>query len=180
MAYLRIADGCDNRCSYCAIPGIRGALRSRRLEDVLEEARRLVSEQRVQELVVVAQDTAAYGTDIYGCPSLPGLLHGLQQIEGLSWIRLMYLHPAHLDDAIIDAIASYDKVLPYLDIPVQHASDRILRLMNRKHDSTLLRALLAKLRSRIDRLVRTVMTSFPASEMILRLYDFILNQLLIG
>ena len=83
MAYLRIADGCDNRCSYCAIPGIRGALRSRRLEDVLEEARRLVSEQRVQELVVVAQDTAAYGTDIYGCPSLPGLLHGLQQIGEL-------------------------------------------------------------------------------------------------
>jgi ribosomal protein S12 methylthiotransferase len=177
MAYLRIADGCDNRCSYCAIPGIRGALRSRRLEDVLEEARRLVSEQRVQELVVVAQDTAAYGTDIYGCPSLPGLLHGLQQIEGLSWIRLMYLHPAHLDDAIIDAIASYDKVLPYLDIPVQHASDRILRLMNRKHDSTLLRALLAKLRSRIDRLVlrTTVMTGFPgeSEDDFKRLYDFI-------
>jgi len=177
MAYLRISDGCDNRCSYCAIPEIRGTLRSRTIEDVLQEASQLATQHQVQELVVVAQDTAAYGTDIYGCKSLPRLLDGLQKIEDLSWIRLMYLHPAHLDDAIIDAIASNDKVLPYLDIPVQHASDRILRSMNRKHDSTLLKGLLAKLRSRIDRLVlrTTVMTGFPgeSEDDFKRLYDFI-------
>jgi ribosomal protein S12 methylthiotransferase len=177
MAYLRIADGCDNRCSYCAIPGIRGGLRSRPLQDLLEEARHLVTQQQVRELVVIAQDTAAYGTDIYGRKSLPDLLDGLQKIEELQWIRLMYLHPAHMDDAILDAIASNKSVLPYLDIPVQHASDRTLRAMNRKHDSTQLKGLLAELRRRIEGLVlrTTVMTGFPgeSGDDFQRLYDFI-------
>lgn len=177
MAYLRIADGCDNRCSYCAIPGIRGVLRSRPLLELLKEAERLVEKHNVRELVVIAQDTAAYGMDLYGTKSLPDLLQGLQNIDGLKWIRLMYLHPAQMDDALIDAIAGHDRVLPYLDIPVQHASDRILRAMNRKHDSQHLKQLFAKLRRRIDGLVlrTTVMTGFPGEteDDYQRLYDFV-------
>ncbi len=137
----------------------------------------MVTQQQVRELVVIAQDTAAYGTDIYGRKSLPDLLDGLQKIEELQWIRLMYLHPAHMDDAILDAIASNKSVLPYLDIPVQHASDRTLRAMNRKHDSTQLKGLLAELRRRIEGLVlrTTVMTGFPgeSGDDFQRLYDFI-------
>jgi ribosomal protein S12 methylthiotransferase len=177
MAYLRIADGCDNRCSYCAIPGIRGVLRSRPLPELLTEAGDLVEKKNARELVVIAQDTAAYGMDLYGSKCLPALLQGLQNIDGLKWIRLMYLHPVHMDDAIIDAIASHDRVLPYLDIPVQHASDRILRAMNRRHDSGHLQSLFARLRQRIDGLVlrTTVMTGFPGEtdDDYQRLYDFV-------
>lgn len=177
MAYLRISDGCDNRCSYCAIPGIRGALRSHPLPEILTAAEQLVQKKKIRELVVIAQDTAAYGMDLYGVKRLPALLEGLQRIDSLKWIRLMYLHPVHMDDDIIDAIAGCDRVLPYLDIPVQHASDRILRVMNRRHDSQYLRDLLQRLRERVDGLVlrTTVMTGFPgeSDDDYRRLYDFV-------
>ncbi len=177
MAYLRIADGCDNRCTYCAIPTIRGGLRSRLLPQLLQEASRLVEKDQVRELVVIAQDTAAYGMDLYAQKALPELLDGLQNIEGLEWIRLMYLHPAHLDEVLIEAIASHDKVVPYLDIPVQHVSDRILAAMNRKHDSLHLQKLLVRIKSQIPGLVlrTTVMTGFPGESRddFQRLYDFV-------
>lgn len=176
MAYLRISDGCDNHCTYCAIPGIRGKLRSRPLPHLLKEASRLVEKEQVRELVLVAQDTAAYGVDLYGGKSLPTLLDGLKAIEGLQWIRLMYLHPAHIDEVLIEAIATNQRVLPYLDIPVQHASDPILRDMNRKHDSLHLKTLFARLKSFIPGLVlrTTVMTGFPGEKEddFQRLYDF--------
>lgn len=177
MAYLRIADGCDNRCTYCAIPGIRGGLRSRPLPYLLKEAARLVDKEQVRELVVVAQDTAAYGVDLYGSKRLPALLDGLQALEGLEWIRLMYLHPAHMDDVLVEAIAAHDRVVPYLDVPVQHASDSMLKAMNRKHDFLHLRNLFARLKDRIPRLVlrTTVMTGFPGESEsdFQRLYDFV-------
>jgi ribosomal protein S12 methylthiotransferase len=163
MAYLRIADGCDNHCTYCAIPGIRGALRSKPLPQLIQEASRLVAREQIRELVVIAQDTAAYGMDLYAEKALPALLDGLQNIEGLEWIRLMYLHPAHMDETLIEAVASHDKVLPYLDVPVQHVSDRVLSAMNRRHDSLHLLNLMARLKERLPGLVlrTTVMTGFP-------------------
>lgn len=161
-AYLKITEGCNNRCTYCAIPSIRGGLRSKPLPEVVQEASELVK-KGVRELVVVGQDTALYGVDRTGISELPDLLRDLGGVEGLEWIRLMYLHPAHIDDKIVAAVSSLPKVLPYLDIPIQHAADPILKRMNRNHTQEDLRSLLNRLRSEIDQLVlrTTVMLGFP-------------------
>lgn len=161
-AYLKITEGCNNRCSYCAIPMIRGNLRSRPQLEIVQEAQELVS-RGVRELVVVGQDTAMYGTDLAGNDNLPGLLKAMTAIDGLEWIRLMYLHPAHINEPIIDTVASEDKVLPYLDIPIQHAADQVLKNMNRKHNYQQLQLLIQRLREKINNLVlrTTVMLGFP-------------------
>jgi len=161
-AYLRITDGCNNCCTYCTIPAIRGSLRSRSLGDICSEAKKL-ADNGIKELVLVAQDTAAYYQDGMGHGGLPKLLTALNEVPGVEWIRLMYLHPQHIKSDLISSIADLDKVVPYLDIPIQHASDRILKVMNRGHDSSYLRQLFGNLRSNISALVlrTTVMVGFP-------------------
>ena len=162
-AYIKIAEGCDNRCSYCIIPYLRGKYRSRSLDDVLYEAR-MLAESGVKELIVVAQDTCRYGTDQPGHKRLlPQLLRELCKIEKLHWVRVHYLYPDEIDDELIDVIAQEDKIVKYLDIPIQHCSDKILKLMNRRGDGAFLKALFAKLRSRIPGLVlrTSVITGLP-------------------
>ena len=162
-AYLKIAEGCDNRCAYCIIPYLRGKFRSRQMDDVLYEAR-LLADSGVKELIVVAQDTSRYGTDFPGHKRLlPELLQNLCQIEGLHWIRLHYVYPDEIDDALIDVIASEPKIVKYLDIPIQHCNSNILKKMNRRGDGDFLRALFAKLRDRIPGLVlrTSVITGLP-------------------
>ncbi len=156
-AYIKIADGCDNHCSYCAIPGIRGRFRSKRIEDILKEARQLVG-YGVKEINLVAQDTTLYGTDIYGEKKLPQLLFLLSEIPKLEWIRLLYTHPAHFSDELIEMVASNPKVCKYLDLPLQHISDEILAQMNRKVKRWDVERLIFKLREKIPDL--TLRTSF--------------------
>lgn len=161
-AYLRIAEGCDNWCAFCAIPGIRGKYRSRKLDAILAEARALAA-QGVKELIVIAQDITRWGVDLFGKPSLALLLKELVQIEGVEWIRLHYLYPDAFDDELIDVIASEDKVLKYLDIPLQHINNEILRRMNRRGTGDEIRALIRKLRERIPGLVirTSLITGLP-------------------
>ena len=162
-AYLKIAEGCDNRCSYCIIPYLRGKFRSRQMDDVLYEARVLAA-SGVKEIIVVAQDTSRYGTDLPGHKRLlPELIHQLCAIEGFRWVRLHYLYPDEIDDELIDAIASEPKVVKYLDIPIQHCNSKILGLMNRRGDGVYLRELFAKLRERIPGLIlrTSVITGLP-------------------
>ena len=130
-AYLKIAEGCDNRCYYCAIPGIRGGDVSFPIEDLVAEAKQLASEG-VKELVVIAQDTSRYGTDLYGRRRIWDLLTELNAIDGLHWIRVLYLYPDEIDDEFVTGIKDLKKVIPYFDIPVQHGSDKMLKLMNRR------------------------------------------------
>lgn len=151
-AYIKIADGCDNHCSYCIIPQLRGKFRSRTMEAIVDEARTLAS-QGVKELIVVAQDISAYGRDLYGKPKLAELLHQLAGIDGLVWIRLHYLYPDEIDDELIDCLASEPKILHYLDIPIQHVSDRILKAMNRRYTRAELETLIRKLRKKLPGLV---------------------------
>jgi len=160
-AYLKITEGCSNRCAYCAIPLIRGNLRSRPAGEIVQEAHELVK-RGVRELVLIGQDTAVYGKDLGG-PGLPPLLEQLASINDLEWIRLMYLHPAHIDDDLIEAMVRVPKVLPYMDIPIQHASDRVLTSMNRRHTRDQLEVLLGRLREQINGLVlrTTIMVGFP-------------------
>jgi len=163
FAYLKIAEGCDNRCSYCIIPYLRGKFRSRQMDDVLYEAR-LLAESGVKELIVVAQDTSRYGTDLPGHKRLlPELLRQLCQIEKLHWIRIHYLYPDEIDDELIATIASEPKIVKYLDIPIQHCNDSILQLMNRRGNGTYLRELFPKLRQKIPGLVlrTSVITGLP-------------------
>ena len=162
-AYIKIAEGCDNRCAYCIIPYLRGRFRSRSMDDVLYEAR-LLADSGVKELIVVAQDTSRYGTDLPGNQRLlPELLDRLCEIEGFQWIRIHYVYPDEIDDALIDVIAKQDKIVKYLDIPIQHCNDKILKLMNRRGDGAYLRQLFAKLRARIPGLVlrTSVITGLP-------------------
>lgn len=161
-AYLKIAEGCSNRCSYCAIPSIRGDFRSRQFDDILDEAK-MLCEKGVKELILVAQDTTKYGEDLYGESRLPHLLDELNKIEGLSWIRLLYCYPDRVTDELIDAIARNEKVCNYIDIPMQHADGEVLKAMNRKGDKDSLLALVNKLRDRIpDIVIRTTfITGFP-------------------
>ncbi len=162
-AYLKIAEGCDNRCSYCIIPYLRGRYRSRSLDDALYEARTLAA-SGVKEIIVVAQDTSRYGTDLGdGRRLLPTLLHELCAIEGFHWVRLHYLYPDEIDDELIDTIASEPKIVKYLDIPIQHCNSKILDLMNRRGNGEYLRLLFAKLRERIpDLVLRTsIITGLP-------------------
>ena len=151
-AYLRIAEGCDNWCAFCAIPAIRGKYRSRNLDAILAEARALAA-QGVKELIVIAQDITRWGKDLYGKPSLAKLLKELVQIEGVEWIRLHYLYPDAFDDELIDVIAREDKIVKYLDIPLQHINNEILRRMNRRGTGDEIRQLIRTLRERIPGLV---------------------------
>ena len=151
FAYLRIAEGCDNRCSFCVIPTLRGKYRSRRMEDVLAEAEKL-AEAGVKECIVIAQDITRYGIDLYGQRKLAALLRELCKLD-FHWIRLHYLYPDEFTDELIDTIAGEEKVLPYLDIPIQHCNDKVLKAMNRRGDKAELLALFRKLRARIPGLV---------------------------
>ena len=160
-AYLRIAEGCDNHCAYCVIPSLRGRYRSRPREELLEEAAEL-SSAGVKELLVIAQDITRYGTDLNGEHQLAGLLAELCRLD-FRWIRLHYLYPDEITDELIDIIAKEDKILPYLDIPIQHCSDGILKAMNRRDTKAELTALFAKLRARIPGLVlrTSIITGLP-------------------
>ena len=151
-AYLKIAEGCDNFCAFCAIPYIRGRYRSRSMTNILEEARSL-AEHGVKELIVIAQDITKYGTDLYGKRWLAELCSKLSEIGGIEWIRLHYTYPDQFDDELIDEIASNDKIVKYLDIPIQHINDGILRAMNRHGTSDDIRRLFKDLRQRIPGLV---------------------------
>ena len=161
-AYLKIAEGCSNRCSYCAIPSIRGDFRSREMDDVIDEAKNLC-EKGVKEIILVAQDTTKYGEDLYGELKLPELLNKLSEIEELQWIRLLYCYPDKITDELIDAIAENDKVCNYIDMPMQHADGKILKAMNRKGDKESLLALVEKIRAKIPDVVlrSTFITGFP-------------------
>ncbi|MBO5232275.1 MAG: 30S ribosomal protein S12 methylthiotransferase RimO [Clostridia bacterium] len=161
-AYLKVAEGCNNRCSYCAIPDIRGNFRSLPIEDCVNEAKKL-AEGGVKELIVVAQDTTNYGVDIYGKPALTELLKELVKIEGLHWIRTLYTYPDKITDELLELIASEPKLVPYLDIPIQHASDKILKRMNRRGTSAEIEALINKIREKIPQItLRTsLITGFP-------------------
>lgn len=175
-AYLRIAEGCDNRCSYCVIPYIRGAFRSVPMEDLIAEARKL-AEAGTKELLVVAQDITRYGLDLYGKCSLSALLRELEKIEGIHWIRLHYLYPDEMDDELLETIASSKKVLHYFDIPLQHISDRVLRDMNRRGSGQLIRERITKLRALMpDAIIRTsLIVGFPGEteEEFQELFDFL-------
>ena len=162
-AFIKIAEGCDNRCSYCIIPYLRGKFRSRQMDDVLYEARMLAA-SGVKELIVVAQDTSRYGTDLPGHKRLlPELLRQLCQIEELKWIRVHYVYPDEIDDEFIEVMATEPKIVKYLDIPIQHCNSKILKLMNRRGDGAFLRELFAKLRDRIPGLVirTSLITGLP-------------------
>ena len=162
-AYIKIAEGCDNRCSYCIIPYLRGKYRSRQMDDVLYEAR-LLAASGVKELIVVAQDTSRYGTDFPEHKRLlPELLRQLCKIDGFHWIRLHYAYPDEIDDELIEVIANEPKIVKYLDLPIQHCNTNILKLMNRRGDSAFLKELFAKLRSRIPGLIlrTSVITGLP-------------------
>ena len=161
-AYLKIAEGCDKRCTYCIIPSLRGPYRSVPMEKLLEEARYL-ADQGVKELILVAQETTVYGVDLYGKKCLPDLLRRLAGIEGFAWIRLLYCYPEEITDELIEVIRTEPKVCHYLDIPIQHASDRILRRMGRRTSQRELRERIAAIRERIpDIALRTTLISgFP-------------------
>lgn len=162
FAYLRIADGCDNRCAYCAIPLIRGNLRSRPMEELVAEAEKLAADG-VKELVIVAQDITAYGHDFDGKEHLSELLKALCRIDGIRWIRLLYCYPEHIGDALLDVIAAEDKIVKYMDIPIQHVSGTVLRAMHRAGNAETLAALFRRIREKVPGIVlrTTVMTGFP-------------------
>ena len=161
-AYLKIGDGCDNCCTYCAIPKIRGRARSRRIEDCVAEARRLAA-GGVTELIVVAQDTTAYGTDLYGKPCLCELLSELCRIEGLHWIRTLYTYPERITDELLELINREKKLVKYLDIPIQHADGEILKRMNRRGNYESLTALIKHIKEKVAgvTLRTTLITGFP-------------------
>ena len=179
MAYLKIAEGCDNCCSYCIIPQLRGPYTSRPYEEIMAEAKAL-AEQGTKEIIVVAQDTTRYGEDLYGKLLLPQLLRDLNKLEGIKWIRVMYLYPNNFTDELIDAIAECDKVCKYIDIPLQHASDRLLKSMNRYDTRAEVETLLTKLRERIPGITirTTFIVGFPGEtdEDFAELLDFVEKQ----
>ncbi len=176
MAYLKIAEGCDNRCTYCVIPSIRGSYRSRTIEDIVDEAKKLAA-KGVGELVVIAQDTTRYGIDIYGEAKLPQLLDELCKIEELHWIRLHYLYPEQVTDKLIETIKNNKKICNYFDIPIQHCNDKILRLMGRRTNKEQIEGLIKKIRAEIpDAVIRTsLICGFPTEtdEQFEELRDFV-------
>ncbi|MFQ8599819.1 MAG: MiaB/RimO family radical SAM methylthiotransferase [Oscillospiraceae bacterium] len=161
-AYLKIAEGCDNRCTYCAIPMIRGRFRSRPMEEIVKEAEGLAA-GGVKELVVVAQDTTRYGEDLYGSLMLPELLRRLCGIDGFAWIRVLYCYPERITDELLDVMASEEKIAKYIDIPLQHANGQVLRRMNRSGDAQSLTALMRKIRQRVPGITlrTTLIAGFP-------------------
>jgi ribosomal protein S12 methylthiotransferase len=179
FAYLKISEGCDRLCTFCAIPRMRGKHATKPIEEVVAEARELAADG-VRELVIVAQDTTYYGKDLYGEPRLVELLRELEQVEGLAWIRLMYLYPMYFGDELIDLVAGSKRIVPYLDMPLQHISDVMLRRMQRRVTRSETELLVAKLRARIPNLVlrTTFITGFPGEtdEQFAELVDFIAEQ----
>ena len=161
-AYLKIGEGCSNRCTYCTIPSIRGNMRSRSMENVIEEAKQL-AELGVKELILIAQDTTSYGLDLYGELKLPELLNELCKIDSIEWIRLLYCYPDRITDELIETMKNQDKVVNYIDLPLQHADDKILKAMNRRGDQALIRSVISKLRAEIpDVVIRTTfIVGFP-------------------
>ena len=176
MAYLKIAEGCSNFCTFCAIPYIQGKYVSRKYEDILDEANRLVK-NGIREIVVISQDTKKYGIDLYGYSRLAELLNDLAKIEGLEWIRFLYSYPENIDDELIKVVKDNEKICNYFDIPIQHISDKILKKMNRKSDSKSIRNLLKKLRTEIpDVILRTTLiVGFPGEteDDFNELYEFV-------
>ena len=161
-AYLKIGDGCSNRCTYCTIPSIRGDMRSRKTESVIEEARQL-AETGTKEIILVAQDTTSYGLDLYGELKLPELLGELSKIDGIEWIRMLYCYPDRITDELIETIKTNDKVVNYIDLPLQHSNDGILKAMNRRGTQAQIREVIGKLRAEIpDVVIRTTfIVGFP-------------------
>ncbi len=176
FSYLKIAEGCSNCCSYCAIPMIRGKFRSVPMEDLIKEAEYLVS-HGVREINVIAQDSTRYGEDIYGESKLPELLTELCRIENLKWLRVLYCYPERVTDKLLDVIAKEDKIVKYIELPVQHCDGDILRKMNRPGDEETLRKLIAKIRERVPGVIirTTLITGFPTEteEQFERLADFV-------
>lgn len=161
-AYLKIGEGCSNRCTYCTIPSIRGNMRSRSMENVIDEAKQL-AESGVKELILIAQDTTSYGLDLYGELKLPELLNELCKIDSIEWIRLFYCYPDRITDELIETMKNQEKVVNYIDLPLQHADDKILKAMNRRGDQALIRNVISKLRTEIpDVVIRTTfIVGFP-------------------
>lgn len=161
-AYLKISDGCDNKCAYCAIPGIRGKFRSRKMESILQEAKEL-ADSGVKEIILIAQDTTKYGQDLYGEYKLDVLLKELVKIEGIAWIRLFYCYPHRITDSLIDVIVNEEKICNYIDIPLQHANEIVLKNMNRSGCGSAYEQLIQKMRSKIPDLAlrTTFMVGFP-------------------
>lgn len=162
MAYLKIAEGCSNRCTYCAIPAIRGPFESRKIEDVLKEAEQL-AKKGVKELVVIAQDTTKYGIDLYGKPRLAELLEKLCKINGFKWIRFLYAYPETITDELIEVVKNNEKICNYFDIPIQHISNSVLKKMNRKSNEESIKELIKKIRKEIPNvIIRTsLIVGFP-------------------
>jgi ribosomal protein S12 methylthiotransferase len=174
--YLKISEGCDNCCTYCIIPYLRGKYRSRKIESLVKEAKQL-AEKGAKEIILVAQDTTRYGIDIYGKKMLPELIREISKIDGIEWIRLLYCYPEEINDELIDEVASNQKVCKYLDIPIQHASERILKQMGRRGTITEIRQVLNKLRERVDGIVlrTSLIVGFPGEteEDFQELMDFV-------
>ena len=162
MAYLKIAEGCSNYCTYCAIPYIQGKYISRKYEDILDEAN-MLAQKGIQELVVIAQDTTKYGLDLYGEMRLPELLNDLCKIDGIKWIRFLYSYPESITDELIQVVKNNDKICKYFDLPIQHISDDVLKKMNRKSDGNTIRNLISKLRKEIPEVIlrTTLIVGFP-------------------
>ncbi len=162
FAYVKIAEGCDNRCSYCAIPLIRGGYRSRTMESIEEECRALVADG-AKELILIAQDTSRYGIDLYGEYSLSKLMERLCKIDGLRWLRVLYCYPDSITDELLEVMAREEKIVPYIDLPLQHASGKILKAMNRRGDRQSLTALMKKIREKVPGVVlrTTLIAGFP-------------------
>lgn len=179
FAYLKVAEGCSNCCTYCAIPQIRGKFRSVPMEEVLKEAQWL-AENGVTELIVIAQDTTRYGEDLYGEPKLPELLEKLSEIEGIKWIRTLYCYPERITDKLLDTIADNGKLIKYLDIPIQHCNGEILSRMNRWGDKERLSQLMAHIRKKVPDIVlrTTLITGFPGEteEQFSELAEFVQEQ----
>ena len=175
-AYLKIAEGCSNNCTYCAIPAIRGPYRSVPMEDVLDEARWL-AEHHVTELIVIAQDTTRYGADLYGKSRLPELLRELCHIDGIRWVRVLYCYPERITEELLDVLAEEPHMVPYLDLPIQHCDEEILRRMHRPGNEETLRNLITHIRERVPEITlrTTLITGFPGEtkEQFNRLGDFV-------
>ncbi|GAI41437.1 unnamed protein product, partial [marine sediment metagenome] len=164
-AYIKISEGCQNNCSYCLIPQIRGSYRSRKMEDIIEEVKMLSEKQNLSEIILIGQDTTLYGIDLYGEYKLAELLKKLSLLEykSLKWIRFLYTHPLHYNDNLIEVIANYPRICPYLDLPLQHISDKILKRMNRPIEKRYIISLIKKLRDKIPNLTlrTTFIVGFP-------------------
>ena len=175
-AYLKIAEGCSNRCTYCAIPYIRGPYVSREFDEIITEAKKLAKDG-IKELVVIAQDTTKYGIDLYGKPRLPELLNELSKIKGIKWIRFLYAYPESITDELIEEVKTNSKICKYFDIPLQHYSNHVLKMMNRKSDSESIEKLIKKLREEIPDVVlrTTLIVGFPGEteEDFFELYEFV-------